>query len=187
MLKTNPFAKKPARPIARPTKPLTKAPNPITKAVGPAVSILTQGFRARRAELLTKWREWATAVADGGKTPSATELAQVALELAIHKPTAAFEADVNAIVSYRKSKARADRKRAAYKEALMPWNGSELAVREEIKRLKARVEELEGLIGPYTLYGIDAWANRIRVQNPRALGDFDKVLEGINRQMEPAA
>jgi hypothetical protein len=131
----------------------------------------TRTFRAMKNEILTRWRRWAAALADGDSPPPALEVLEAGAVLGVREPMAALEADAAAIQTHRQLQATADRTAAAVADRLAA-DGGPAGVRERLAAARAEVRRLTKLSGldPRSLAAARArtQADAIAAGHPRA-------------------
>jgi hypothetical protein len=128
-------------------------------------------FERLRRQAEDNWRQWATALADGGSPPAPLELLEAGGLLGINQPADALEKDAYAIREVRdlESQAAGLREQAAAQRAP---HGTQAERRDRIAALRAEIRKLEGLSGVHPLQvragEILGEAGRLRRQHPHA-------------------
>jgi len=159
-------------------------PKSMTKTRPAAESVaatLDETFTGMTADAIRLWRSWATAVADGDRSPAEPrQMVEVALTLGIRDPGSALAKDAEAIAGVRMYEARrqagieADAKRVADL-------GGRQAIVERQKALEEELRQLRAALAYGGSFAASEWqraAAKIRRETPRI---FD-----VNYQGEPS-
>lgn len=158
-------------------------PKSMTKSSSAAESVaatLDETFTGMTADAVRLWRSWATAVADGNRSPAEPrQMVEVALTLGIRDPGSALAKDAEAIAGVRAYETRrqaavdADAKRIADLGGRQAIVERQKAIEDELKLLRAALAQG----GAFAASEWQRAATKIRRETPRI---FD-----VNYQGEP--
>jgi hypothetical protein len=133
------------------------------------------------ATAVSRWREWATAIADGEQLAAEPrEIMDVANVLAIRDPSATLHADANVLAQVRASEARVAAERKAWQAEVAAYGGA-AGIQSKIKELRDEIRKLEAINGPGRAMASGYTAGEIvgtRNRNPRL---FNKTYQGEGR------
>ncbi len=126
------------------------------------------------ATAVCRWREWATALADGERlTAEPREIMDVANVLAIRDPSATLQADANVLAQVRAGEARISAEREAWKEEVAAHGGA-VGIAAKVKELRAEIRRLEAINCPGRAIASGHGAGEIigtRNRNPRLFSE----------------
>ena len=112
-------------------------------ALFPAASAINELTAAAKRAALERWAGWALELADGGSMPAVADVMGAGLALGLADAIKALTDDASAIVKARRLEERIAGRERWRDELLNPHGGSFAALKEEIKRRRAELVELE--------------------------------------------
>lgn len=141
--------------------------------------------REMRDEALTRWKEFAYQIADGGKSPQPRDLLEVAAVLRITKPGEVLEHDVEAIRKIRELEAAVERAQERRDEWMAPYGGDVQALKKAVEDAIANAERLKNLLNRQSMNGTRARCrfdvSRIKEANRHRL--FPELLSDEEREV----